>query len=159
MNHDDQPRRVFLQQALATVGVSLSVASVASILLSCETDEKTPVDPVVPTGIQLRIADYPKLTGPGTITQEKVTGINGGAEIFISQIDATTFAVFSSVCTHQGCIVSLPPEPGANCLCFCHFSEFNPTTGVVKPGSLAQFNLKSFASTYNASTGVLSVTP
>lgn len=154
----ESSRRLFLHQALSTAGVCLSAGAVAVILSSCETNETLPTPPVIPNGVAVRIADYPKLSGPGTIVIATIDEIDFGTPVFISQVDATTFAVFSTICTHLGCSVSLPFTPGQDCFCPCHASEFSPIDGSVTRGP-APTNLKAFASTFDAGTGILSVEP
>jgi Rieske Fe-S protein len=54
-----------------------------------------------------------------------------GAPILISQPEAGTFAAFSAICTHQGCIVA----PGdAEFACPCHASRFTLADGAVRGG-------------------------
>ena len=153
----NEPRRTFLQHALTAAGIAVSATTLASMLASCETDESMPTPPDDTTGIKIKISDYPRLTGAGTITSELVSGLNNDRKVFVSQIDVDKFAVFSTVCTHDGCPVQLP-DLTANCVCPCHGSAFSAIDGAVKKGP-ATSNLKTFASTFNASTGILSVEP
>jgi len=153
-----QPRRIFLQRALTAAGLTLSAGAINTILTSCENDETPPTPPVDPSGVVVRIADYPELSGPGTIVTATIDEVDLGTPVFISQVDVATFAVFSTTCTHAGCQVSLPFTPGQDCFCPCHASQFSPTTGAVTRGP-ATSNLRAFASTYNATLGTLTVTP
>lgn len=156
-----QARRVFLQTALTTVGLTLSAGAISAILTSCETDESrpaAPIDPVNPDGVKIKIADHPGLTGPGTIVIATIAGLDSGTPVFISQVEETRFAVFSTTCTHESCPVSLPFQPGQDCFCNCHGSAFSSATGAVTRGPAAS-NLRPFASAFNESTGILTVTP
>lgn len=154
----NQPRRIFLQRALTAAGLTLSASAISTILMSCETDESQPTPPVDPTGIKVAIADFPELTGPGTIITTSIDGLDFGVPVFISQVGDTTFAVFSTTCTHSGCPVSLPLASGEDCICSCHGSQFSSTTGAVTRGPAAS-NLRAFASTFNVTTGILTVQP
>ena len=44
--------------------------------------------------------------------------------VIITRVDETTFAAFSSICTHFGCEVELPNEEGI-IDCFCHGTRFD----------------------------------
>lgn len=153
-----QPRRIFLQRALTTIGVSLSAGAVAAILTSCEKDESITQPPPPDGGIKIKISDYPSLTGPGSIVTDSIPGLNNGNGVFISQVGVEVFAVFTTVCTHAGCSVSLPAGAGQDCICPCHGSRYSSTDGKVKLGP-APSNLRTFAATFNAASGILSVQP
>ena len=152
----NQPRRIFLQRALTAAGLTLSASAISTILTSCETDEAA--QPTPPSqGVLVKIADYHELTGAGTIAKAEIPGLNDGIRIFISQVEAEKFAVFSALCTHAGCIVDLPKNT-LDCVCPCHQSRFSSTTGAVALGP-APSNLRAFASTFNAASGILTVQP
>jgi cytochrome b6-f complex iron-sulfur subunit len=149
-------RRSFLRQAAASVGLVLSAPAIVSIVASCETDEITG-----PTGKQfiVDITQYPELAVVGGITVITITGLNNGNPVFISRIEQDRFAVFTTVCTHQGCQVGSPESSGANCICPCHGAEYSSADGKVlgQPFGGSATDLPSFGSTFNASTSELTI--
>jgi nitrite reductase/ring-hydroxylating ferredoxin subunit len=153
-----QSRRNFLRQATASVGLVLSAPVIAGIVSGCEKDES---DPTSPTGqtFPINVAQIPDLAAVGGISLEAVSGLNDGEPVFISRIGANTFAVFSSVCTHDGCPVDLPSSTGSNCVCPCHKAEFSRTDGSVlrQPLVGSATNLKRFSATFDEQTGILTV--
>lgn len=151
-------RRIFLQQAAASIGLALSATAVASLVQGCERDETTPVSPG--TSYNVDLTQFPELGSVGGIIQTSVQGLNSGELVFISRIDVATFVVFSTVCTHSGCGVDLPVDGSSNCVCPCHRAEFARTNGAVlkQPTSGSATDLPRFSSTYNASTNVLTIT-
>lgn len=55
----------------------------------------------------------------------------GDDPILVSQPKEGTFAAFSAICTHQGCVVK---ADGAELHCPCHGSVYDAATGEVKSG-------------------------
>jgi nitrite reductase/ring-hydroxylating ferredoxin subunit len=153
-----QSRRNFLRQATASVGLVLSAPVIAGIVSGCEKDESNPTSPTGQT-FPINVSQISDLSSLGGITLQSVAGLNDGEPVFISRIDATTFAVFSSVCTHDGCPVDLPANSSANCVCPCHRAEFSRTDGSVlrQPLVGSATNLKRFSATFDQQTGVLTV--
>lgn len=151
-------RRAFLHQAAASVGLVLSASAVASLVTGCEKDETNPVVPGKSYDVSL--SQFPELSTVGGITQTVVNGVNNGEAVFISRIDASTFVVFSTICSHAGCGIELPADAASNCVCPCHKAEFARTNGAVlkQPTSGSATDLPRFACTYNASTNVLTIT-
>ncbi len=160
MQNNDTPesRRQFLFRATSSIGLALSAPVIASIVASCETDEK----PLAPSGktYTFDVSTDPALASVGGITAAFVDDLNGGDPVFISRIAETTFAVFSTVCTHASCEVSLPNNPGENCVCSCHGAEYSSTDGSVRrqPTTGSATNLPRFASSFDAATNVLTIT-
>lgn len=153
-----QSRRDFLRQATASVGLALSAASIAQLVSGCEKDETTPT---VPSGktFTVDITKIPELSAVGGITLQSVTGLNADDPVFISRIDQATFAVFTSVCTHQGCLIDLPADAQSNCVCACHRAEFSRRDGSVtrQPNSGSATNLRRYTATFDAQTGILTI--
>ncbi len=151
-------RRSFLQQAAASVGLVLSASTVATLVAGCEQDESQPTSPGKTYDVSL--AAFPELNTVGSIIQTTIAGVNNGEMVFISRIDAQTFVVFSTVCTHSGCGVGLPIDAASNCVCPCHKAEFARSNGAVlrQPTSGSATDLPRFSSTYNASSNVLTIT-
>lgn len=148
-------RRKFLQSAASSVGLVLSAATIASLVDGCEKNETVPVS----TG-QIDLSGYPELGAIGGIIQVTVAGVNGGDMVFISRIDTATYVVFSTLCTHASCGIDLPVDASSNCVCPCHKAEFARTNGAVvkQPTSGSATDLKRFASAFNATTKILTIT-
>lgn len=150
-------RRTFLTASLKTVGLTLSAPAIATILASCE---RTETSPTSSGGIfTIDIKAYPELNEIGSITSVAITGLNGDRLIFISRVALETFAVFSTVCTHQGCTVELPEYAGSNCICPCHFAEYSPIDGSIirQPNIGSATNLPTFASSFDTTTNILTI--
>ncbi len=154
-----QSRRDFLRRATSSVGLVLSAPVIAGIVTGCEQDEANPTTPTGQT-FTVDISKIPELASIGGITLQAVTGLNANEPVFISRIGASTFAVFSSTCTHQGCPVDLPATPQANCVCPCHRAEFSRTDGSVtrQPLSGSATNLKRYTATFDDQTAILTIT-
>lgn len=153
-----ETRRHFLRLATSSVGVVLTAPMLATLVTSCETDEKQPTGPG--KTYEVNIADYPELAAVGSITAAFVDGLNGDRPVFISRVATSAFVVFSTVCTHQGCTVEVPATPTDNCYCPCHGAEYDPSDGriVRQPVSGSATDLPKFASSFNATTNVLTIT-
>lgn len=151
-------RRHFLRLATSSIGVVLTAPMLAALVSSCERDETQPSGPT--KTYDVLVTDYPELAVVGGITADIIPGLNGDRAVFISRIAETAFVVFSTVCTHQGCQVDLPEVPGENCICPCHSAEYSSTDGSVKrqPVSGSATDLPKFASSFNATSNVLTIT-
>jgi len=158
MTNEIEARRHFLRNAAASIGIVLSAPAIATIIASCEQDETGPTK----TGktFTVDITTHPELATVGGITSTVITGLNADNPVFISRVSTSACAVFSVVCTHQGCFVELPFQPGQNCFCPCHGSQFSPIDGSVKvqPSSGSATNLPTFASSFDATTNILTIT-
>lgn len=76
-------------------------------------------------------------------------------KIVIVRRSATEFSVVSRICTHNGCQVSYVAS-SMELVCPCHGSRFTATGAVTREP--ATRNLKSYASTFDEVTQVLTVT-
>ena len=79
-------------------------------------------DPAAGDGVLATVSEIP--VGGGTI--------RGEARVVITQPTAGTFACFSAVCTHLGCVVTDVSDGTINCA--CHGSRFNLADGSVVGG-------------------------
>ena len=160
MDHQTS-RRFFLHKAASSIGLALSAPAIVALISACERDELTPIPPVGTT-YNLDISTIPGLATVGSITLISVKDLNGRSPVFISRVAQDTFVVFSSTCTHASCPVSLPAPPvvTSNCICPCHGAEFSASTGSVvrQPVSGSATNLHRFASAFNASSNILTIT-
>lgn len=151
-------RRAFLTASLKSVGLTLRASAITALLASCEKSETSPTT----SGgkFPIDITSYPELGYVGGITSVSINGLNNEQPIFVSRIALETFAVFTTVCTHQSCIVDLPGYAGNNCICPCHFAEFSPVDGrvVKQPNIGSATDLPTFASSFDITTQILTIT-
>jgi cytochrome b6-f complex iron-sulfur subunit len=156
-NDTPESRRRFLFQATSSIGLALSAPVIASLVASCETDEK----PVAPNGktYTFDVTTDPALAEVGGITAVQIDDLNNGSYVFIARVAAESFAVFSTTCTHAGNEVNLP-EPGGNLVCPNHGAEFSWRDGTVlrQPTTGSATNLPRFASTFDTATNILTIT-
>lgn len=153
-------RRFFLHKAASSIGLALSAPAIAALVCACETDE-TPASPQTGNTYTVDISTIPELSTVGGIVLKFVSDLNNSKPVFISRIAENTFAVFSSICTHQRGNVRLPQAPGKNIICSLHNAEFSPVDGSVRGQPAASgmaMNLPRFASTYNSATMILTIT-
>jgi Rieske Fe-S protein len=73
----------------------------------------------------------------GVLAQVRDVPVGGGviladAQVVVTQPSAGSFACFSAVCTHQGCVVS--EVSGGTINCPCHGSRFSVADGSVAGG-------------------------
>ncbi len=152
-----EERRVFLQRAASLCGLTLCSSAIAGLLVSCESDT------VKSTGstATVDIAAEPVLQEVGGGIKKTLGSNNNGRPVIIVRVADDQFAAFSSVCTHAGCEVSAPEFPGSEIVCDqpgCgHGSVFSPVNGAVQFGP-ATASLKSFTTTYQADTKLLTIT-
>lgn len=158
MDHQSS-RRFFLHKAAASIGLALTAPAVAALIAGCERDETTPTPPTGTT-VKVDVVTIPELSTVGGITLTFVDGVNGGSPVFISRVAQNTFVVFSSVCTHASCEVAPPATPGSNLVCPCHRAEYSSSDGSIlrQPNTGSATNLPQFASTFDSTTGILTIT-
>ena len=151
-------RRTFLRTATASIGLALSATAVSSIIAGCETDE-TPAGPTGKT-FTVDIANYGELIAVGGITIDIIDGLNGGNPVFLSRVSDDAVAVFSAICTHQGCTVEIPFEDGLPCECPCHGAQYSREDGsnVRQPGSGSATDLTLYQTAFNKSSGIITIT-
>ena len=73
-------------------------------------------------------------TGPVTVATADVP-VGGGTvvgDVVVTQPQRGTFKAFSSICTHQGCVVA--GVQNGLIICPCHGSTFSDTDGSVQQG-------------------------
>ena len=137
----DPTRRAALITGCACIG-----ASVTAALTGCEKDVvKSRGNDVV-----ISLADEPELAASGSALRKIFADNNAGKPVIIIRTSEAAFVAFSSVCTHQGCIVDLPANPGEDMVCPCHDSRFSSSDGSVGRGP-AGSPLASFPTTYSSS--------
>ncbi len=152
-------RRAFLLSATQSIGLVLSAPAISSLIAGCETNETSPTGNG-DNSVTYDVSANPRLSSVGGITLEFIPGLNNDLPVFISRVDADVFVVFSAICTHQGCTVSLPAGPGEPCICPCHSAMYSASSGnvVQQPISGSATNLPQFACSYDAGSGLLTIT-
>jgi Rieske Fe-S protein len=78
---------------------------------------------------------------------------NGGTPVAAVRTGASTFAAFSLICPHFGCTVGIN---GSSFLCPCHGARFAASGAWT--GGQPTSNLSSLATSYDSTTGVLTIT-
>jgi Rieske Fe-S protein len=102
-----------------------------------------------PVSLSVQVSNYPALANVGGIAEVD----NGGTPVAAVRTGASTFAAFSLICPHFGCTVGIN---GSAFLCPCHGAQFASTGTWI--GGQQTTNLTSLGTTYNATTGVLTIT-
>jgi Rieske Fe-S protein len=150
-DHDALTRRGFLS--------SSAMALIAATLAACGDSATGPrSDAPLPSGVAvagrvmtISLATQTALasTGGFVVTANAATN----AYVIVINLGSNTYRAFSSICTHEGCIVS--GFSGNVITCNCHGSQFT-TTGQVAVGP-APRALAQFGATYNAGANTVTV--
>lgn len=133
-------RREFIATSAASAAVALLVAACGGA--SGATGVTGPVS------FTVDVSKYPALNSIGGIARVD----NGGPPIAAVRTGTNTFAAFSLICPHFGCTVGIN---GSAFQCPCHGAQF-ASTGVWIGGQQTT-NLSSYFTTYDATTGVLTI--
>ena len=131
-------RRTFVVQ-------SMFIAAAAA-LEACGASGATA--PNITAGTQIKVGDYPALATVGGIALVTVDG----APLAVVRTGASTFAVLSRVCPHQGTIVN---QNGSGFLCPNHGARFS-ADGTWQGGQRTS-NLRSYPNTYNSATNTITL--
>jgi Rieske Fe-S protein len=139
-------RRAFLSQS--------TIAAVTALLIeACGSGVWEPTSPqanVIPsTGLTFTMSSYPALASVGGIA--KVVDPTG-APLALVRTGAATFVALSLACPHQGTTVNIS---GSGFLCPNHGARF--AADGTWTGGQATANLTSYAVTYNAAAGTLTI--
>lgn len=98
--------------------------------------------------VTVKVSDYSTLATVGGVA---VTTVNG-TPIAIVRTGATTFITLSRICPHQGSTIG---QISGGFRCPNHGATFNTTGGWV--GGQPTSNMQSYATTYNAAAGTLTI--
>lgn len=101
--------------------------------------------------LSVQVSKFPALTSVGGIAR---VDSGQGTPVAAVRTSATTFAAFSLICPHFGCTVGITTGSFA---CPCHGARFASNgqwTGGQQTG-----NLSALTASYDATTGVLTITP
>lgn len=101
-----------------------------------------------PVTFTVDVSKYPALASIGGIARVD----NGGNPIAAVRTGASTFAAFSLICPHFGCTVGIN---GSAFLCPCHGAQFASTGAWI--GGQRTTSLSAYSTSYDATTGVLSI--
>jgi Rieske Fe-S protein len=102
-----------------------------------------------PVSYSVQVSSYPALANIGGIARVD----NGGTPIAAVRTGADTFAAFSLICPHRGCTVGIN---GSAFRCPCHGATF--ASSGLWTGGQQTTNLGEFTTSYDATTGTLTIT-
>jgi Rieske Fe-S protein len=128
-----------------------AVTAVAALLTACGgggASGPTGVD-TGPVSMSVQVSSYPSLANVGGIARVD-TGCTPVAAV---RTGASTFAAFSLICPHFGCTVGIN---GSSFLCPCHGAQFASSGAWI--GGQRTSSLTSLATSFNSTTGVLTIT-
>lgn len=127
--------------------VRSAVLAAAAALAACGGD--SPTQPDIPSGTTINVSDYPALANVGGVALVSVSG----APLAIVRSGASSFLALSRICPHQGSTVNLNGTSGF--LCPNHGARFDLNGTWI--GGQPTSSLHSYATSYNPTTGVLSI--
>ncbi len=130
--------------------ITASVASAVTVLLttSCGGSAGGLGGVTGPVSFSVQVSNYPALANIGGIARVDM----GGTPVAAVRTGADTFAAFSLICPHRGCTVGIN---GSAFRCPCHGAMFASTGTWI--GGQRTTNLGSFTTSYDATTGVLTI--
>jgi cytochrome b6-f complex iron-sulfur subunit len=135
-------RREFLQR-------SALFAAAAAALAACAPSDAT--GPSLGGMVQVKVTDYPALANVGGIA---TLTTSNGSPIAVVRTGAESFVALSRVCPHQGATVN---STGSGFFCPGHGAQFSDT-GVWQGGQPTS-NLHAYATSYDAASGVVTISP
>jgi Rieske Fe-S protein len=132
--------------------LAASAASTVAAMLMAACGGASDATGVVNTGpvtLSVVVSDYAALANVGGIARVD----NGATPVAAVRTGASTFAAFSLICPHFGCTVGIN---GSAFRCPCHGAMFASTGAWI--GGQRTSNLSSLNTSYDATTGVLTIT-
>lgn len=137
-------RRQFLTSAAAGAAGLVAISA-------CGDGEVTgPFADELTNPVSIVVGNFPALATSGTLVRLPDNAI------VVARVGPTSFAAFSMVCTHQGCVTNL----GNNELtCPCHFSRFASDGSVINGPTTGEgiTPLKQYVASYNTATDTLTI--
>ncbi len=132
---------------------SAVAAATAALAVGCGNGQFGPTPFTAPgggsssssNGNTITVGDFPSLANVGTLVQ-----INSYQAV--KRTGATTFAAYSMVCTHQGCLTQLSSNMF---FCPCHGAQFNASGQVVR--GPASRPLGQYTTAYDPTTDTLTI--
>lgn len=152
MANDTMNRRNFLEKALGAT----MVAAIAPSLLKATDAFAGGADPLGSVVLDLSLAKYAKLKNVNGSLIYIPDAPNASKKMVITRVDASTFSVVSSICTHNACQVDPFDATTQRISCGCHGSKFD-VNGIVKQGP-ASSPLKKYDNAYDAGANTLTIT-
>jgi cytochrome b6-f complex iron-sulfur subunit len=134
----DISRRTFLAQG--------ALLAAAAALAACGAVDSTA--PNIPSGTTIKVSDFSALSANNGVALTSLSG----APVAIVRLSSTSYVVLSRVCPHQGGIVN-PVSSGF--LCPNHGAQFTQTGQWT--GGQRTSNLRSYPTSFDASTGILTI--
>lgn len=134
-------RREFLAASAAS-------AVAALLVTACGGASATGVN-TGPVSLSVQVSNYSALANVGGMAQVD----KGGTPVAAVRTGANSFAAFSLICPHNGCTVGIT---GSSFYCPCHGAQF-ASSGAWTGGQRTS-NLASLTTSYDATTGVLTIT-
>jgi nitrite reductase/ring-hydroxylating ferredoxin subunit len=131
------------------IAVSAASAVAALLVTACGGGTDTTGVNTGPLSLSVQLSSYPALANVGGMAQVD----NGGIPVAAVRTGASSFAAFSLICPHNGCTVGIT---GSSFYCPCHGARF-ASTGAWTGGQRTS-NLASLTTSYDATTGVLTIT-
>jgi Rieske Fe-S protein len=130
--------------------IAASAASAVAALLAtaCGASGTTGVN-TGPVSLSVQVSNYSTLANVGGIAEVD----RGGTPVAAVRTGASSFDAFSLICPHNGCTVGIS---GSSFVCPCHGARF-ASSGAWTGGQRTS-NLASLATSYDATTGVLTIT-
>ncbi|HEV7838568.1 MAG TPA: Rieske (2Fe-2S) protein [Gemmatimonadaceae bacterium] len=131
------------------IAASAASAVAALLVTACGGGTDTTGVNTGPLSLSVQVSSYPALANVGGMAQVN----NGGTPVAAVRTGASSFAAFSLICPHSGCTVGIT---GSSFYCPCHGARF-ASTGAWTGGQRTS-NLASLTTSYDATTGVLTIT-
>lgn len=153
MTNDTISRRNFLEKAL---GVTMAAAIAPSLLKATDAFAGGGAEPLGSVVLDLAETKYAKLKNVNGSLIYTPAAPNASRKMVITRVDASTFSVVSSVCTHRGCQVDPYDATSQRISCGCHGSKFD-VNGIVKQGP-AGSPLKQYQNAYDSGANTLTIT-
>lgn len=131
------------------IAASAASAVAALLVTACGGASDTTGVNTGPVSLSVQVSNYSALASVGGIAEVD----RGGTPVAAVRTGANSFAAFSLICPHNGCTVGIT---GSSFVCPCHGARF-ASSGVWTGGQRTS-NLFSLATSYDATTGVLTIT-
>jgi cytochrome b6-f complex iron-sulfur subunit len=130
---------------------SAVAAAAAALVVGCGNGQIGPTAYQPPSsgsssnGNTIKVSDFPSLANVGTLVQ--IDSYQA-----VKRTGAATFAAYSMVCTHQGCLTQLSSNMF---FCPCHGAEFDSSGQVIR--GPASRPLGQYTTSYDATTDTLTI--
>jgi Rieske Fe-S protein len=131
------------------IAASAASAVAALLVTACGGASDTTGVNTSPVSLSVQVSSYSALANVGGIAQVN----NGGTPVAAVRTGANSFDAFSLICPHNGCTVGI--VGGSSFSCPCHGARF-AASGAWTGGQRTS-NLASLATSYDATTGVLTI--